>query len=351
MRQKSALIIRHVPYEGVAAFRGPIEAAGYSVDRIDVTYLRPPCALQALERDLSPIFEATPFCEGAFYGERTKRFGGLLRRSRHIAPLVEYPIIVGIAHEILSPACDRIQLDTRKNSGGFGALMIHRAGSHWRRSAMDPKSLFSLNDHLEMLSRHGDPLEVLERTVDFEYFRVWLVEGLGYGDGSKGGRPPVDPVAMFKILIVQAQHNLSDARMEYMIRDRLSWMRVLGFALGDCTPDENTIRHVRRRYRGPGWSHLGNDVDGSGLDAARWRVIDQLQERRRPMTYVKGFVLAVPEEGKQVYIETAEKFWTLASEFGALSQVECWEADVKDGHTTDFRKATKAQEGEKIVFS
>lgn len=39
---------------------------------------------------------------------------------------------------------------------------------------MDPKSLFSLNDHLEMLSRHGDPLEVLERTVDFEYFRAWL---------------------------------------------------------------------------------------------------------------------------------------------------------------------------------
>ena len=112
---------------------------------------------------------------------------------------------------------------------------------------MAPKSLFSLNDHLEMLSRHGDPLEVLERTVDFEYFRVWLVEGLGYGDGSKGGRPPFDPVAMFKILIVQAQHNLSDARMGYMIRDRLSWMRFLGFALGDRTPDENTIRHFRNR--------------------------------------------------------------------------------------------------------
>ena len=44
---------------------------------------------------------------------------------------------------------------------------------------MDPHSLFSLNDHLEALSQHGDPLEVLERTVDFEYFRSWLVEGLG----------------------------------------------------------------------------------------------------------------------------------------------------------------------------
>ena len=52
---------------------------------------------------------------------------------------------------------------------------------------MDPQSLFSLNDHLEALSKDGDPLEVLQQTVDFEYFRTWLVEGLGYGYGAKGG--------------------------------------------------------------------------------------------------------------------------------------------------------------------
>ena len=52
---------------------------------------------------------------------------------------------------------------------------------------------------------------------------------------------------MFKVLILQAQHNLSDARMEFMIRDRLSWMRFLGLSLGDRTPDENTIRHFRNR--------------------------------------------------------------------------------------------------------
>ena len=112
---------------------------------------------------------------------------------------------------------------------------------------MNPESLFSLSDHLERLSKDGDPLEVLDATVDFEYFRRWLVEGLGYGDGSKGGRPPFDPVSMFKVLILQAQHNLSDARMEFMIRDRLSWMRFLGFELGGPTPDENTIRHFRNR--------------------------------------------------------------------------------------------------------
>jgi IS5 family transposase len=112
---------------------------------------------------------------------------------------------------------------------------------------MNPSSLFGLSEHLALLSKHVDPLEVLDATVDFEYFRGWLLEGLGYSDGAKGGRPPFDPVSMFKALILQAQHNLSDARMEFMIRDRLSWMRFLGFDLGGPTPDENTIRLFRNR--------------------------------------------------------------------------------------------------------
>ncbi|NTZ41677.1 DUF1428 domain-containing protein [Altererythrobacter sp. SALINAS58] len=69
------------------------------------------------------------------------------------------------------------------------------------------------------------------------------------------------------------------------------------------------------------------------------------------MTYVNGFIVAVPADNKDAYKETAEQFWELVKDFGALSQVECWEADVKDGHTTDFRRAVKAEEGEKIVFS
>ena len=43
---------------------------------------------------------------------------------------------------------------------------------------MNPSSLFGLTEHLAQLSKHGDPLEVLDATVDFEYFRGWLVEGL-----------------------------------------------------------------------------------------------------------------------------------------------------------------------------
>ncbi|MBB6193586.1 IS5 family transposase [Sphingobium wenxiniae] len=100
---------------------------------------------------------------------------------------------------------------------------------------------------MKRLSAHGDPLEELSRIVDFEVFRSTLVAALAYGDGSKGGRPPYDPVAMLKVLILAAQNNVSDARMEYLIRDRLSWLRFLGFDLGVATPDANTIRLFREK--------------------------------------------------------------------------------------------------------
>ena len=112
---------------------------------------------------------------------------------------------------------------------------------------MRQAGLFGLSDHLKRLSAHGDPLEVLARVVDFEAFRPTLVEALGYSDGTKGGRPPYDPVTMLKVLVLAAQNNVSDARMEYLIRDRLSWLRFLGFDLGAPTPDANTIRLFRER--------------------------------------------------------------------------------------------------------
>ena len=56
---------------------------------------------------------------------------------------------------------------------------------------MDPKSLFSLSDHFEALSKEGDPLEVLQETVDFEYFRGWLVDDVALGQ---------DPQALFTML-------------------------------------------------------------------------------------------------------------------------------------------------------
>ena len=112
---------------------------------------------------------------------------------------------------------------------------------------MHAPGLFDLSDHLARLSATGDPLEALERHVDFEAFRTVLMEALGYGVRAKGGRPPYDPVTMFKVLVLASMHNLSDEGMEFLIRDRLSWLRFLRFEIGEPTPDQKTIWLFREK--------------------------------------------------------------------------------------------------------
>ena len=70
-----------------------------------------PELVATIESDLNPRFEATPLCEGAFYGARTKRFGSLLSRSSAVEKLVMHPLILGIVEQMLLPWCERIALN------------------------------------------------------------------------------------------------------------------------------------------------------------------------------------------------------------------------------------------------
>ncbi|MGX1100233.1 IS5 family transposase [Amorphus sp. MBR-141] len=107
--------------------------------------------------------------------------------------------------------------------------------------------MFDVDERLQRLSDIGDQLEAFAAVVDFEMFRPELDAVLGYSDGAKGGRPPFDPVMMFKILVIQAQNNLSDDRAEFLINDWLSFMRFLGLGLTDKVPDAKTIWALRER--------------------------------------------------------------------------------------------------------
>jgi hypothetical protein len=111
---------------------------------------------------------------------------------------------------------------------------------------------FDVDERLKELSAKGDHLERLNAIVDFEIFRPDLARSVPRSDGSKGGRPAFDHVFMFKVLIMQAAHGLSDERAEYLIKDRLSFMRFLGLGMADAVPDANTIwtfREVLTRAR------------------------------------------------------------------------------------------------------
>ena len=69
------------------------------------------------------------------------------------------------------------------------------------------------------------------------------------------------------------------------------------------------------------------------------------------MSYVEGFVAAVPRANKDAYRNHAAGAVAMFKEFGATRQVETWGDDVPDGKVTDFKGAVKAKPDEIVVFS
>lgn len=69
------------------------------------------------------------------------------------------------------------------------------------------------------------------------------------------------------------------------------------------------------------------------------------------MSYVDGFLAAVPVANKADYLAMAQRAAPLFREYGALQVVECWGDDVPHGKLTDFYRAVHAETGENVVFS
>ena len=68
------------------------------------------------------------------------------------------------------------------------------------------------------------------------------------------------------------------------------------------------------------------------------------------MTYIEGFVAAVPKANKDAYQKHAAETAPLFKEFGATRVTENWANDVPDGEVTDYRKAVQAKDDEDVVI-
>jgi IS5 family transposase len=163
------------------------------------------------------------------------------------------------------------------------------------RSQNGGGDLFAFIDHQKKAeaAQRTTGIGKLSDIIDWEGFRGDLEDILGYGnrDSSKGGRPPFDPVFMFKVLVLQKFHGLSDASVEEQIADRFSFMRFLGLRPGDAIPDSNTVWDFREALERDGRKgserlfarfdemletrgligHEGSIIDASFVDAPRQR--------------------------------------------------------------------------------
>lgn len=108
---------------------------------------------------------------------------------------------------------------------------------------------FDLDNRYAQLSKLNDPLVELNRIIDWNLFADLLAETTTKPRKSEAGRKPFDRVMLFKMLVLQRMNNLSDDRLEYQVRDRLSFMRFLGLDLAGVVPDAKTMWVFREELK------------------------------------------------------------------------------------------------------
>jgi len=116
---------------------------GYCV----IPRLIPSTTVGRLDADLACDFAQTPFCTGAFYGERTKRFGRLLVRSPVAAELVQNDLVLAVVRRVLAPWCDTIQLNLTQAVAlhpGAAPQLPHRDQDMWRAAIGETEYLVNV---------------------------------------------------------------------------------------------------------------------------------------------------------------------------------------------------------------
>jgi IS5 family transposase len=143
--------------------------------------------------------------------------------------------------------------------------------------------LFSALEHEQAVAAKTLGILKLRDIIPWESFRPLLEDLTGYAtrDWAKGGKPPFDPVLMFKVLVLQKFHGLSDDAAEEQIFDRTSFKSFLGLRIGDDIPDAKTIWDFKQRIEADGraggrklFEAFGRMLEGKGLIAREGSIID-----------------------------------------------------------------------------
>ena len=161
------------------------------------------------------------------------------------------------------------------------------------------RGLFAIEDQLRKIDSNGDPLVKINQFTDWELFRPdleaarerarakdRLAKGLPAELVSEAGRPPIDVILLFKMLVIQSLYNLSEEATEQLVLDRLSFQRFVGLQLGDPVPDANTLRNLKEALI-PGdqakvlFDRLGDVLRARGFEAQQGQIVDATVVRCR----------------------------------------------------------------------
>jgi IS5 family transposase len=115
--------------------------------------------------------------------------------------------------------------------------------------------------------------------VPWEFFRLLLEQAYEIERKSPAGRRQIDPLILFKMLILQQLFNLSDSELEFQVNDRRSFEEFVGLGIMDTIPDATTVAFFRERLRKAGlieelFARFEQFLRDQGLEVKGGQIVD-----------------------------------------------------------------------------
>ena len=206
----------------------------------------------------------------------------------------------------------------------------------------EQRIFWDYEEHLgTILAKGDDPLGKLSATVDFERFCPILEKAAGRPRGAKGGRPELDVVLKFKMLVLQSLRSLSLEATEHMVRDRSGWLHFCGLKPHDTVPDANTLWDFRE-------APVKAGVPDELFDETN-RIVAEAGFISRSGQVVDSSLVAAPRQRMTGEEKATVKAGKSAGEIWPDAPAKASQKDTDARWTIKHKKAKAGPDGRKLV--
>ena len=145
--------------------------------------------------------------------------------------------------------------------------------------SMGQRGFWDEQQRVAKLQEKKPVLTRLTESIPWESFRPLLDKGYSQERKSNAGRKRIDPLILFKMLVLQQLFNLSDEEVEFQVNDRRSFEKFVGLGVMNDIPDATTVAFFRERLRKSGvieelFEMFEEYLRDQGLEARGGQIVD-----------------------------------------------------------------------------
>ena len=195
---------------------------------------------------------------------------------------------------------------------------------------------------IEMMHRvrKDSTLSKVNLFINWEALRPQLTGLYKRESSHAGGQEPLDPLIMFKAILLGQWHSLSDPKLEEALHVRIDFMQFCGLTMSDAVPDGTTLCRFRNRL-----------IHANKLDQLLGSINAQLQQQNLMLKAATGAVIdatlieSAARPTKSITVETDQDGHAITFDDGSNPGVSCTEKTSVDGDATWVKKGKKSHYG------